>query len=222
MKTQVITTADGSKSIHIPEWNESYHSKHGALREAKHVYIQSGLAYRCENVYSSPLNLMEIGFGTGLNAMLSLLFAKTYHININYHSLEKFPLDNSILNELNYTELFPSESDSFEDLHMTEWEKMVEINPLFSLKKIKSDLTDFQSESLYDLIYFDAFGPRVQPELWEKPILHNMYDALKPQGIWVTYSCKGSVRRDLLDIGFQVEKIPGPPGKREMLRAVKF
>lgn len=222
MKTQIITTADGSKTIHFPEWNESYHSRHGALQEAEHVYIQSGLAFRTKKDSPSTFNILEIGFGTGLNAMLSLLFAKKHNLKINYHSIEKFPLDKSVLNALNYTELFSLESDSFEDLHRVEWEKTIKINPYFNLKKLNSDLKDFQSESLYDLIYFDAFGPRVQPELWEKTILQNMYDALKPQGIWVTYSCKGSVRRDLQDIGFQVEKIPGPPGKREMLRATKF
>jgi len=222
LKTQIITTADGSKTIHFPDWNESYHSKHGALQEAKHVYIQSGLAHRSESAFSTPLQLLEIGFGTGLNALLSLLFAKKHHIKINYHSLEKYPLEKSTLLDLNYVDLFDADSHSFEDLHQAEWGKVVDISEHFSLKKINSDLNDFQSESLYDLIYFDAFGPRVQPELWERAILQNMYKALKPNGVWVTYSCKGSVRRDLQDLGFQVEKIPGPPGKREMLRATKF
>ena len=222
MKKQIITTADGSKTIHFPEWNESYHSKHGALQEAQHVYIQSGLVHRVQKDIPETLNLLEIGFGTGLNAMLSLLFAQENQLKINYHSLEKFPLEKTTLNELSYAELFSSESSLFERLHAVEWEKQIEITPLFSLKKINTDLRVFQTDSKYDLIYFDAFGPRVQPELWVKPILQNMYDMLNTNGVWVTYSCKGSVRRDLLDIGFQVEKIPGPPGKREMLRAIKI
>jgi tRNA U34 5-methylaminomethyl-2-thiouridine-forming methyltransferase MnmC len=222
VKKQIITTADGSKTIHFPEWNESYHSKHGALQEAQHVYIQSGLVHRVQKDIPETLNLLEIGFGTGLNAMLSLLFAQENQLKINYHSLEKFPLEKTTLNELSYAELFSSESSLFERLHAVEWEKQIEITPLFSLKKINTDLRVFQTDSKYDLIYFDAFGPRVQPELWVKPILQNMYDMLNTNGVWVTYSCKGSVRRDLLDIGFQVEKIPGPPGKREMLRAIKI
>jgi len=222
LKTQIITTADGSKTIHFPEWNESYHSKHGAFQEAKHVYIQSGLAYRCEKAFSSPIHLLEIGFGTGLNALLSLIMASELQLKINYQTLEKYPLEDSTLNALNYTNLFSKNAHMFQKLHLAEWEKTVEINSFFSLKKINSDLKNFQTESIFDLIYFDAFGPRVQPELWAKSILQNMYNALKPQGVWVTYSCKGSVRRDLQEIGFKVEKIPGPPGKREMLRAVKF
>ncbi len=222
LKSQIIITADGSKTIHFPEWNESYHSKHGALQEAKHVYIQSGLAYHIEKYASKTINLLEIGFGTGLNAMLSYLFAKEKNININYHSLEKYPLQSSALKELNYTEFFTKESDVFEKLHSTKWELSTEINSSFTLKKIETDLKHFQSESVYDLIYFDAFGPRVQPVLWEKTILQNMYNALKTNGIWVTYSCKGQVKRDLQAIGFHVEKIHGPPGKREMLRATKI
>jgi tRNA U34 5-methylaminomethyl-2-thiouridine-forming methyltransferase MnmC len=222
LEIKIITTSDGSKTIHFPDWNESYHSKHGALQEARHVYIQSGLEYRFNRNSPKSLKILEIGFGTGLNAMLSLLFAKQSDVKIYYYTIEKYPLEISVLNDLNYTEIFKSNSTTFKKLHQTEWEKEVEIQPNFILKKIKTDLKNFQPEPVFDLIYFDAFGPRVQPELWKKTILQNMYNALRPNGVWVTYSCKGSVRRDLLDIGFHVEKIPGPPGKREMLRAVKL
>jgi len=222
LERKIITTSDGSKTIHFPEWNESYHSKHGALQEAKHVYIQSGLEHRVNSNLPKSIKILEIGFGTGLNAMLSILFAGQNDIKIYYYTIEKYPLENSVLNDLNYAELFSSKSTTFKKLHQTEWEKEVEIQPNFILKKVKTDLKNFQPEPVFDLIYFDAFGPRVQPELWEKTILQNMYNALRPNGVWVTYSCKGSVRRDLIDIGFNVEKIPGPPGKREMLRAVKL
>jgi tRNA U34 5-methylaminomethyl-2-thiouridine-forming methyltransferase MnmC len=221
LQKKIITTSDGSKTIHFPEWNESYHSKHGALQEARHVYILSGLEYRYNNDLAKSLNILEIGFGTGLNAMLSFLFTKKNDIKIDYHSIEKYPLDISIINELNYKDLFTVDVSFFQKLHQAEWEKEVEIHSNFILKKVKTDLKAFQSEPFFDLIYFDAFGPRVQPELWSKDILQHMFEAIKPKGVWVTYSCKGQVKRDLQEIGFQVEKIPGPPGKREMLRAIK-
>jgi tRNA U34 5-methylaminomethyl-2-thiouridine-forming methyltransferase MnmC len=222
LKSEIITTADGSKTIHFPEWNESYHSKHGAIQEAQHVYIQSGLAFYHQNNSVNALNLLEIGFGTGLNAMLSFQYAKANHLKLNYQSLEKYPLDVETLSALHYVELFTKDSEVFQQLHSTAWEKFFEINTFFNLKKIQTDIKSYQSDSVFDLIYFDAFGPRVQPALWEKPILQNMYNALKPNGVWVTYSCKGQVKRDLQDVGFHVEKLPGPPGKREMLRAIKL
>ncbi|RRO15942.1 tRNA (5-methylaminomethyl-2-thiouridine)(34)-methyltransferase MnmD [Flavobacteriaceae bacterium 14752] len=222
MKKQIITTADGSKTIHFPEWNESYHSKHGAIQEAQHVYIKSGLDFRCKRHQSSSLSVLEFGFGTGLNAYLTAIYAKENQVKITYHSVEKFPLSQQEISDFNFDKILKTKQIDFNKLHETEWESPLKINDSFQLKKILADFQSFTSKDKYDVIFFDAFGSRVQPELWVKPILQNCYDMLSKHGVWVTYSCKGSVRRDLEDIGFKVEKIAGPPGKREMLRAIKF
>lgn len=222
MKKQLITTADGSKTIHFPEWNESYHSKHGAILEAQHVYIKSGLDYRGQLGQTSNLKVLEFGFGTGLNTLLSLIYATDNQINVTYHGIEKYPLNPQLIRDINYSEILKSKRSKFDILHEVEWETASTISDTFQLKKIKSNFQDFQSEDKYDVIFFDAFGPRVQPELWEKPLLEKCYHTMSQNGVWVTYSCKGSVRRNLKELGFEVEKITGPPGKREMLRAVKI
>lgn len=222
MKKQIITTADGSKTIHFPEWNESYHSKHGAIQEAKHVYIKSGLDFRRKQEDASSLNVLEFGFGTGLNAFLTAVYAKENQVKITYHSIEKYPLNQKEIDSVNYAEILKTNNSEFDSLHSIEWEKSIKINDYLKLKKIQTDFKYFETENIYDVIFFDAFGPRVQPELWNKSLLQMCFDLLATKGVWVTYSCKGSVRRDLRDIGFQVEKIPGPPGKREMLKAIKF
>ncbi len=222
MKKQIITTADGSKTIHFPEWNESYHSKHGAIQEAQHVYIKSGLDFRCKRHQSSSLSVLEFGFGTGLNAYLTAIYAKENQVKITYHSVEKFPLNIKEIDSVNFAEVLKADKSEFDSLHSVEWENSTKINAHFKLKKTQADFKYFESDNKYDVIFFDTFGPRFQPELWERPLLEKCYNMMSKNGIWVTYSCKGSVRRDLENIGFKVEKIAGPPGKREMLRAIKF
>ena len=219
MKQEIITTADGSKTIYLPEWNETYHSKHGAVQEAKHVYIEAGLKY-CHNLTNKKsLNILEIGFGTGLNAFLSAIYAKRNKIKLNYHAIEKYPLSTQLVNSVNYAQELEIDNLMFNKMHNMAWEKLIEIHNCFSLKKIEVDLHLFESQENFDVVFFDAFGPRVQPELWAKQILEKLYNMMTKNGVLVTYSCKGSVRRDLQSIGFKVVKIPGPPGKREMLRA---
>jgi tRNA U34 5-methylaminomethyl-2-thiouridine-forming methyltransferase MnmC len=220
LKTQLITTKDGSKTIHFPEWNESYHSKHGAITEALHVYIKSGLTYLLNaNPNKKHFSILEMGFGTGLNAYLTYNYGQELNLEITYTCIEKYPLSEEVVEELNYAD--GKNPQLFKNLHAAPWEEFVSISDNFKLKKHNIDIDIYQSEDNFDVIYFDAFGPRVQPKLWRSSILKTMYDSLNPNGVWVTYCCKGSVRRDLMDIGFQVEKIPGPPGKREMLRAIK-
>lgn len=222
MKHKIITTADGSKTIHLTEWNETYHSKHGAIQEAEHVYIRAGLDFWLKSGKAEVLNILEIGFGTGLNAFLSSIYANQNQIKLNYHSIEKYPISQQMIDEVNYAEILKVNDIEFHNLHNVEWEKSIEIHEYFKLKKLKADLQTFESDIQFDIIFFDAFGPRVQPELWEKSVLQKCYDLLNENAVWVTYSCKGQVKRDLKDVGFKVENIPGPPGKREMLRAVKF
>jgi len=219
LKRQIVITKDGSKTIHFPEWNESYHSQHGAITEALHVYIKSGIEFRVDLSPKTHISVLEMGFGTGLNAYLTFKYTAKSNINIKYTSIEKFPVTDDELSQLNYVE--EGNSSVFERMHNLPWGSYSSISDLFQLKKLKVDLDSFQTDETYDVIFFDAFGPRVQPHLWHITILESMYNSLNPNGVWVSYCCKGSVRRDLIDIGFNVEKIPGPPGKREMLRAVK-
>jgi len=240
LKRSIITTADGSKTIQIEEWNEQYHSIHGAIQEAKHVYIKNGLLFCIESLLESfdcaqdklsrevfdksqNISILEIGFGTGLNAFLTLLKAEELKQNIEYSGVEAYPILPEELQQLNYVDQLSAEhlQHAFETFHQSPWEKEIKVTPFFQLIKQQKQFKDIQNENTFDLIYFDAFGPRVQPELWTEHIFKIMFEALKPNGVLVTYSAKGSVRRAMQSVGFLVEKLPGPPGKREMLRARK-
>ena len=229
MKRKIIETADGSKTIFLPEWNEHYHSKHGAIQEAQHVFIKHGLHYtlschseRSEEsvITKKEISILEIGFGTGLNAFLTALEVKKNPIQINYTGVEAFPVEAEELKLLNYC-TSTEEQDLFNKLHTTELETEVKIQDNFSLLKQKKTFSEIEDKALYNLIYFDAFGVRVQPELWTESIFKKMFEALKPKGVLVTYAAAGSVRRAMQTVGFTVEKLTGPPGKRHMLRAVK-
>lgn len=218
--TELKITEYGSHTLFVPELNETYHSKHGAIQESMHVFINAGLGF----TKKSHLSILEIGFGTGLNALLTLLAAEQKESHIDYDSLEAFPLDEEIVKQLNYpTELKVTEKETkyFENLHAAEWEHPQKITAQFNLTKHKIDLASYQTTKQFDIIYFDAFAPDIQPELWEKAIFENMYKCLVKNGVLVTYCAKGSVKRILKEVGFTVENIPGPPGKREMTRAVK-
>ncbi len=225
MKRNIITTADGSKTIQIEEWNEQYHSVHGAIQEAYHVFIKHGLYYLKELHPSLkvPIAVLEIGFGTGLNAFITLIEAEKLNININYVGVEAYPVTMDEVQQLHYPAALKAENNAglFDCLHTTVWNKTIKISKGFELTKQQKSFFEIEDSNSFDMIYFDAFGARVQPELWTEVLFKKMYDALKPQGILVTYSAKGSVRRAMQDVGFMVEKLPGPPGKREMLRASK-
>lgn len=226
MKRKIITTADGSKTIQIEDWNEQYHSIHGAIQEANHVFIKHGLLFSYHQIQSNgqenSISIMEIGFGTGLNAFLTLLTVQDLNLEIHYTGIEAYPVSENEIQELNYVELINSNySGEFEALHKANWEEWSVINSKFSLIKNQKFFKEVDSQNQFDLIYFDAFGARVQPDLWTEEIFQKMYRALNPNGVLVTYSAKGSVRRAMLAAGFKVERLPGPPGKREMLRALK-
>ena len=223
MERKIIKTDDGSVTIHLPEWNEQYHSKHGAVQEARHVFLKMGLHHLLEFNASKNHSILEIGFGTGLNAFLTLLEAEKLQVNIKYTGVEAYPVPPEEVEMLNYPEAAQAKenSDLFLKLHTSDWGHEIKISPNFILNKIQKKFAEIEDENLYDLIYFDAFGARVQPELWTEEIFRKMFKALKPKGILVTYAAKGSVRRAMIASGFEVQKLPGPPGKREMLRAVK-
>lgn len=223
MKREIIITGDGSSTIHIPEWNEQYHSKHGALQEAKHVFINMGLIPFSEKNKLSEISILEIGFGTGLNALVTWEEAQKQNIVINYTGVEAYPVALEEVDKLNFSASLKNylAEDFFKSIHKSEWEKTLAITESFKLTKQKKFFQEIEDSNLYDLIYFDAFGARVQPELWSVEIFNKMYKALKDKGVLVTYAAKGSVRRAMLEVGFIVERLPGPPGKREMLRATK-
>ena len=227
MQRKIITTADGSKTIHLPDWNEQYHSKHGAVLEAVHVFIKTGLHHLCHSELDSEslksISILEIGFGTGLNAYLTLLESVKLNIDIDYVGVEAYPVNDQEIQVLNYSKIIinKDQDDLFDILHSVDWETKHQITDSFSLLKRNQFFKDIDEVEAYSLIYFDAFGARVQPELWTEDIFKTMYKALKPKGVLVTYSAKGSVRRAMQAVGFTVERLPGPTGKREMLRAFK-
>jgi tRNA U34 5-methylaminomethyl-2-thiouridine-forming methyltransferase MnmC len=224
MKVEVKQTNDGSNTLFVPELNEHYHSVHGALQEALHVFIKHGLeAALAKN--TGPLHVLEIGFGTGLNAILTLQIFLTKKHTIFYHSLEKYPLAEPLVRSLHFEKfiLNPELLDYFYQLHAADWNKEAEIVPGFSLKKMQADLkTHAFPDNTYDLIYFDAFAPEKQPALWSDEVFRKMASTLKPGGMLVSYCAKGSFKRSLKAAGLQVEALPGPPGKREMTRAIKI
>ena len=219
MKREIIITSDGSSTIHLPEWDEQYHSKHGAIQEAKHVFIKSGLSLFSDR----KISILEIGFGTGLNSFITFLEAPKFNLDINYVGVEAYPVAPEEIERLNYvSELEATDFEcTFKQMHELQWEIKNEITSHFTLTKRKQFFNEINDINTFDLIYFDAFGARVQPELWTEDIFKTMFNSLKNGGILVTYSAKGSVRRAMQSVGFTVERLPGPPGKREMLRALK-
>ena len=226
MKREIITTGDGSKTIHIPEWNEQYHSKHGAIQEARHVFLQTGLQhYVNTHVRNSdtPISILEIGFGTGLNALLTFYKARELKKVVQYVGIEAFPVVSEEATEMEYaSQLRDADAKTiYESLHTAPWGNPTLISQEFELTKRVQRFEDIIDTNSFDLIYFDAFGPRVQPELWTEAIFLKMYNALRPKGVLTTYCAQGAARRAMQAAGFEVERLPGPPGKREMLRATK-
>jgi tRNA U34 5-methylaminomethyl-2-thiouridine-forming methyltransferase MnmC len=232
MQRKIITTADGSKTIQIEEWNEQYHSIHGAIQEANHVFIKHGLLFYSEQCHlehnrkvvsenNQNISILEIGFGTGLNALVTLLEAKKLKLKIDYVGVEAYPVSTEEISELNYAEQLSVDENLFSKLHSCTWEEKHIITSNLSLTKQQKYFKEISEKNAYNIIYFDAFGARVQPELWTEDIFKIMYNTLKDKGVLVTYSAKGSVRRAMQAVGFKVERLEGPPGKREMLRACK-
>lgn len=219
MKREIIQTLDGSTTIHIEEWDECYHSKHGAIQEAEHVFIKNGLSL----FKNKSIAILEIGFGTGLNAFITYLESSKMNQIIHYEGVEAYPISAQELASMNYVKELNAESNRavYEKMHQCKWEEEALLGEQFTLIKRKQFFHEIEDVNCFDLIYFDAFGYRVQPELWSTAIFKKMYDALTPNGVLVTYAARGVVKRSMIEVGFTVEKLAGPPGKREMFRAIK-
>jgi len=217
----LVLTADGSHTLFVPELKEHYHSVHGALTESEHIFIKHGFGHAISG--KKDLKILEIGFGTGLNALLTLAAAEPLQVNVCYHTLEPAQLAEEIWQQLNYPGQtgLDHAAENFARLHRSEWNETVEITAHFMLRKISATLQDFDpAGELFDLIYFDAFGPKVQPDLWTNATFGKISSFCRAGSILVTYSAKGSVKRALTENGFRVKRLPGPPGKRHMLQAI--
>jgi tRNA U34 5-methylaminomethyl-2-thiouridine-forming methyltransferase MnmC len=219
MNVKLILSKDGSHTLYREDIDETYHSRHGAIQEALHVFIDKGL----KEVEKSKreINILEVGFGTGLNALLTCLNSTSI---INYIGLEAFPLQNKVLDGLNYdtTVMGDNSQEIFNSIHNAPWEAQCPITSLFSIKKVENEIQKLEIPQSIDLVYFDAFGPNSQAEMWDISIFEKLYKAMGSSGVFVTYCAKGQVRRDLKSVGFVMERLEGPPGKREMLRGRKL
>jgi len=223
MKRDLFITNDGSHSIMVPDLNLSYHSKHGAIAESVHVFIQAGWDYIVPTIQQNTITVFEMGLGTGLNALLTLIKSENQAIKTHYISLEAEPIDTAFITALNYCQQLerPDLQGVFEKLHSCEWNKDNEIIPNFIFKKIQASLLHGVPAQNIQLLYFDAFAPEAQPELWTENVFRELYQQMNPEGILVTYCSKSIVRKAMMAAGFTVTKIPGPRGKREMVRAIR-
>lgn len=232
MKRIIRETEDGSKTIYIEDWNESYHSKHGAVQEAMHVFIKNGFSHFIAT--KKPLKILEIGLGTGLNAFITLLEAEKNQQYVNYVGIEKFPVLKAEFDAIDFFDdvfkFYPELAHRKEELHviyrylfLSDWENWQIISPYFRIKKVKDDFFNLKNcnENEFDLVYFDAFGSQIQPEMWEKELFEIIDSTTKSTAIFTTYASKGTVKRGLKELGYVVEKRPGPPGKREMMVGLK-
>ena len=218
MDTRLILTDDGSHSLYLPGMDEGYHSRFGAMTESRHIFINAGLA----SLPPGDTTILEVGFGTGLNALLTALHAGREKIRISYTTLEKYPLDQSLISRLNYGTLAgEGGEDLFRAIHEAPWNSPSAITDWFTLEKRLTDLTAEDPAGIFDLVYFDAFGPDKQPEMWSREVMHRIEAVTHPGSVFVTYSAKGELKRMLRSLGFEVQHLPGPPGKRVFTRAVK-
>lgn len=221
MNRQLIVTADGSHTLRINDWHETYHSIYGAVQESRHIYIQAALKPLLEKCLQ--LRIFEMGFGTGLNALLTLQEATESNANIWYETIEAYPLQLEEYSALNYCNMVGQNHQKpvFDWLHGSDWEQPVQMDNGFTLLKKHTTLADYENQTHFDLVYFDAFAPDVQPELWTEDVFKKMYGLMNAGAVLITYCSKSMVRKAMLEVGFSVSKLPGPPGKREIIKAVK-
>ena len=220
MQRSIITTEDGSSSVFVESLKQSYHSTHGAMAESQHIFIKDGLEYFHPK---KSVNILEIGFGTGLNALLTLKFVRQNNFVVNYFAVEKYPLNLEEVQKLNYASLLEEvNQEDFMKIHSCPWEEEIVLYDNFSLHKSLIDIRLMHlKENWFEVVFFDAFSPDKQPELWSESVFRLIYESMKKGGVLTTYSVKGDVKRALKSVGFAIEKIPGPKGKREILRAQK-
>ena len=218
---KIITTSDGSHSLLNEELNETYHSVHGAIQESAHVFIKNGLDYYIQKVKPQSISILEVGFGTGLNALLTIHRMLETFVTIKYTTVEPYPLGEEVWSALNYTQTIGLK-EHFTALHRSSWEKEGTMLPHFQLLKLQTTLQQVQLQpKSFDLIYFDAFAPNKQPEMWTFPMLEKVVEAMNMDAVFVTYCAKGQLKRDLKTLSLMTETLPGPPGKKEMVRAIK-
>lgn len=220
MNIQLVESEDGSHTLYLPELKETYHSLHGAIQESQHVFIEAGLQHMDD---AEALNILEVGLGTGLNVLLTWLEAEKREWPVHMHTLEPSPLPDDIIDKLNYGQRIPDPqaTDYFKQIHTSAWGKTVKLSPQFSLYKAQTTLQAFHSDDTFDMVYYDAFAPSKQPEVWELETLEKAVTSLNPGGILVSYCASGQFRRNLVALGMETLSLPGPPGKKEMTRAVK-
>ncbi|MEP2773196.1 MAG: tRNA (5-methylaminomethyl-2-thiouridine)(34)-methyltransferase MnmD [Fulvivirga sp.] len=221
-KLELIKTEDGSHSLYVPELKETYHSFHGAVQESRHVFMKQGLDFYYQNNQPELINVLEVGLGTGLNALLTAEWS-VQNAYVKMTSLEAYPVESSIASQLNYHTYIEDKQGKewFDRIHSSEWEKTCAIHDTFDLLKNKLKVEEAELTSDFNVVFFDAFAPNKQSELWEMQVLEKMYDALTSSGVFVTYCAKGQLKRDLATLGFEVETLAGPPGKKEMVRGIK-
>lgn len=221
MKIEIVSSGDGSHTLFLPDMNETYHSLHGAFTESQYVFIEMGLEKVAQNL--DEIRILEIGFGTGLNALLSLKWAEEHKKKVQFTTLEPFPLLDEVIDKLNYGSMVAEPwSEQYGKLHKTVWEESVEVSAVFTLTKHKSKLEEVPLQSTFELIYFDAFAPNKQPEVWDLSNIEKCFSLLGNGGVLVSYCAQGQFKRNLKAAGFEVEVLPGPPGKKEMTRAWKW
>ncbi|MCS6824191.1 MAG: tRNA (5-methylaminomethyl-2-thiouridine)(34)-methyltransferase MnmD [Cytophagaceae bacterium] len=220
---EIIPTADGSHTLYLKSLDETYHSRHGAIRESQHIYINHGLHFFVSTSKATHVNILEIGFGTGLNALLSLFYAEINNVNIQYTAIEPYPLHFDIVQQLNYQDKSdnPQARKFYQQLHTTTWNRKNVLTHRFTLIKINQTLEDFESENSFDVIYFDAFAPSKQPDIWSEENIKKIYRYMNTRAVLTTYCAQGLFRRNLKEVGFKVHSLQGPPGKKEMTLAIK-
>lgn len=217
---EIVKTADGSNTIFNSEVGENYHSHHGALQESKHVFLKSGLQYFLEHHPTKKVSILEVGFGTGLNFLLTADYCTTENIQLDYIGIEAYPLTHDMLSQTGYNEyVSPQLWQQFLSSYSEALKNPIELNKNCNLHIASTKLLDFESDRQFDVIYFDAFAASYQPEMWDEAAIKHTLKFLKPGGVFVTYAITGNLKRTIKSLGLKVEKAPGAPGKREMLRA---